>query len=47
MLTPAQYKALKAWPDNKAAHSPSSQAHLGDVPETNFEDIPGHKEALK
>ena len=47
MLTDAQYKALKAWPDDKAAHHLSNQANLSDVPETNFGDIPGHKEALK
>ena len=91
MLTAAQYKALKTWPDSggyvrgvseatcrclvakwlfkkipsswhykklqtacnnaireyEAAHYLSNQANLSDVPETNFGDIPGHKETLK
>ena len=88
MLTAAQFRALKDWPDSggyvcgvsyatcsclvraglfirsdrykkvlpacdeaireyETAQNPSNQANLGDVPETNFGDIPGHKETLK
>ena len=43
-VQPACDEAIREYEE---AQNPSNQANLGDVPETNFGDIPGHKETLK